>query len=133
MIGRRRVEAKAHEAADGERIRGAPRDATFGVEAFEIADEQQAEVPARRQGWSSHHRRIESLTLLLGKPVEAGVVENAVQPRVERMARRDWQVGGRHPQRSLLARACAHRHGPHFTVRPSRGTSDFSPTLTTGC
>ena len=37
--------------------------------------------------------------------VEAGVVENAVQLRGERMARRDWQVGGRHPQRSLLARA----------------------------
>jgi hypothetical protein len=32
----------------------------------------------------------ESPTLLLGKPVEAGVVENAVQPRVERMARRDF-------------------------------------------
>jgi hypothetical protein len=86
VIGRRRVEAEAHEAADGERIRGAPRDATFGVETFEIADQQQGEVPAGRQAWSSHHRRVESLTLLLGKPVEAGVVENAVQPRVERMA-----------------------------------------------
>jgi hypothetical protein len=96
-------------------------------------DQRVADTVSRSSPCSSHHRRIESLTLLLGKPVEAGVVENAVQPRVERMARRDWQVGGRHPQRSLLARAFAHRPGPHSTVRPSRGTSDFSPTLTTGC
>src|SRR5207245_1713386 len=86
---------------------------------FEIAEQQQPKVPARRQPWSPHHWRVERLTLLLGEPIEAGLVEDGVQSRVERMAGRDGELGGRNPDRPLLALAFAHRHGPQFTVSPA--------------
>jgi hypothetical protein len=111
----------------------AARHAPLGVEPFEVSDQQQAEVPPRRQAGSSHHWRVELPTLLLREPVEPSAVEDSVQARVEGMARRNRQIGGRHPHRSLLARAFAHRHGPHCTLIPSLLTRDFSPTLTTGC
>jgi Homeodomain-like domain-containing protein len=98
----------------------------LGVEPFEVAEQQQPEVPARRQTGPPHHGRVECLTLRLGKPLEAGLVEDGVQPRVERMARRNRQVGGRNPHRSLLARAFSHRHGPQCTVPPTLLAMDLS-------
>src|SRR5207244_1603318 len=103
------------------------------VQPFEVAEQQQAKIPSRRQPWSPHYRRVERLALLLGKPIEAGLVEDGVQSRVERMAGRDGEIGGRNPDRRLLALAFAHRHGPQFTVSPTVLTTDLSPTLTTGC
>src|SRR5207245_10296336 len=100
---------------------------------FEIAEQQQPKVPARRQPWSHHHWRVERLTLLLGEPIEAGLVEDGVQSRVERMAGRDGELGGRNPDRPLLALAFAHRHGPQFTVSPAARTMDLSRAFTTGC
>ena len=73
-----------------------PRDPALRVEAFEVADEEQPEVATRRQTWPSHHGRVERLTLLLGESIEAGGVEDRVQPRIEWMARRDRQLGGGH-------------------------------------
>ena len=49
MIRGRRVEAEPHEAADRERIGRPPGDPALGVEPFEVAEQQQPEVPPRRQ------------------------------------------------------------------------------------
>ena len=81
----------------------------------------------------SHHRRVERLTLLLREPIEAGVAEDGVQPRVERMARRDREVSGRNPDRGLLALAFAHRHGSQSTFSLSLPAMNLSRTSTTGC
>src|SRR5438445_7110540 len=129
----RGVEAEPHEATDRERIGRAPGNPALGVEPFEVAEQQQPKVPPRRQPGAPHHRRVERLTLFLGEPVEAGFVEDGVQPRVERMAGRDGERGGRNPDRRLLARAFAHRHGSQFTVSPALLAMDLSPTFTTGC
>src|SRR6266851_56583 len=115
---RRSRRAKAHEAAHRERIGRTPGEAALRVEPFEVPEQQQPEVPPWRQAGPPHHWRVERPTLLLREPVEAGLVENGVQPRIERMARRDRQIGGRHPHRSLLALAFAHRHASYFTQSP---------------
>jgi hypothetical protein len=77
MIGGRGVEAEPHEAAHGERIGRPPGDATLRVEPFEVSEQQQPEIPPRRQAGPAHHRRVELPTLLLREPVEAGLVEDA--------------------------------------------------------
>ena len=124
------VKAQPHEAAHGQRVRGAPRDATLGVQALEVADQQQTEIPPRRQTRPAHYRRVELLTLLLREPIEAGLVQDRGQSGVERMAGGNRQISRRDPQRSLFARALAHRHEPHCTFTPSLRTRDFSTTFT---
>src|SRR3989454_10320882 len=119
------VEAEPHEAAHRQRIGRAPGDAAFRVEPFEVPEQQQSEVPPWRQSRSPHYRRVERPTLLLHEPVEAGLIEDGVQARVERVTRRDRQVGGRNPHRDLLALAFSHRHEPHFTFTPSFLTRGF--------
>jgi hypothetical protein len=133
MIRGCRVKAEAHEVANRERICRAPGDAALGVEPFEVAEQQQPEVPPRGQPGAPHHRRVKRLTLLLGEPVEASFIEDCVQPYVERMTRRDREIGGRDPDRGLLTLAFAHRHGPQFTFSPALLTMDLSSTFTTGC
>ena len=125
VIRRCRIEAEPHEAAHGQRVRGAPRDAALGIEPFEVPDQQQAEVPSWWQTRPTHHWRVELPTLLLREPVEAGVVEDGIQLGVERVPRRRRKVSGRNPHRSLLAPAFAHRHEPHSTFIPSLLARDF--------
>src|SRR5437867_3823850 len=105
MIGRRLVEAQAQKVAYRQRVRCPPGDPALRVEPFEIADQQQAEVPARREAGPSHHRRIERPTVLLNEAVEACSLEDLVQAHVERVPRRHRELGRGDPQRRLLARA----------------------------
>jgi len=69
------------------RIRGTPRNRSFGIQAFDIADQHQPEVAARRQARAAHVG-VESLAESFDVPVEAMLVENLIQSRVERMRRR---------------------------------------------
>src|SRR3989454_265587 len=103
VIRGRGVEAEPHEATDRERIGRAPGNPALGVEPFEVAEQQQPKVPPRRQPGAPHHRRVERLTLFLGEPVEAGFVEDGVQPRVERMAGRDGELAGVVPFEEVTA------------------------------
>jgi len=132
MIGRRLVEPQAQEVAHRQRVSRPPRDPALRVESFEIADQQQAEVPAGGEAGPSHHRRVERTTLLLDKPVEARGVEDLVQAHVERVPWRNRKLGRWDPQRRLLALAFAHRHGSQCTIWLASG-DDLSPTFTTGC
>src|SRR5437867_12968220 len=70
MIGRPVLQPQAQEGAHRQRVGRAPRDAALGVEPFEIADQQQAEVPTRGEARPPHHRRVERSTLLLDKAIE---------------------------------------------------------------
>jgi len=88
VLRRRLLEAQPQEPAQGQRVRRAPGDAAFRVEALEVADQQQAEVRARRQARAAHAVRIERGALGFHEVVEAVRVEHLVQPLVERMAAR---------------------------------------------
>ena len=59
VIGRRVVHRQAQEVAQGERIRRPPRDPALGVDALEVADQQQPEVDARRQTRTAHRVGVE--------------------------------------------------------------------------
>ena len=48
MIRRRFRQHQAEKLAQGKRVRGAPRDRALGVQAFEIANQQQPEVAAQQ-------------------------------------------------------------------------------------
>jgi hypothetical protein len=132
MIGRRLVEAQAQEVAHGQRVRRPPGDPALRVEALEIADEQQAEVPAWSEAGPAHHRRVEGTTLVLDKPIKPGGAEDLIQSHVERVARRHRRLGRGNPQRRSLALPFAHRHGPQCTIRRASGDV-LSATFTTGC
>jgi len=132
MIRGRLVEPQAQEMAHRQRVRRPPGDPALRVQAFEIADQQQPKVPAGGQAGPSHHRRIERTTLRLDEPVEARGIEDLIQPYVERVPRRHRELGRGDPQRRLLARAFAHRHGPQCTILLVGGDA-LSPTFTTGC
>jgi hypothetical protein len=53
MDGRRLWPYQAEKLAQGKRIRGTPRNGALRVQAFEIADQQQAEVASGRQARSA--------------------------------------------------------------------------------
>jgi hypothetical protein len=93
MIGRRVRQHQPEKLAQGKRIGRPPRDRALGVQAFEIADEQQPEVAARRQSWPAIIR-VEPLAQALDEAVEVVLVEDLIQSRVERMggARGRWWV-----------------------------------------
>ncbi len=59
--------------------------------------------------------------------------KHRVQPRVEWMTGRDWEVGNGKPLRALLARALSynHRHGSRCMIPPALVAMDFSPTFIT--
>jgi hypothetical protein len=111
VIGRRLGQHQPEKRAQRKRIRGTPRNGTLGVQAFEIADQQQAEVAARRQARSALVG-IEPFAQTLDELVEVVLVENLIQSRVERMGGTPWQVLGRDPHRRLLRvpLSFAHRH-----------------------
>ena len=87
VIGSLLVEPDGQELPQRERIGEAPRDAALAVESFKEADHHDAEILARRQGWTSELVVIEIGAVGFTEEVELGVVENFVQPLVERVAR----------------------------------------------
>jgi ssDNA-binding replication factor A large subunit len=93
VIGRRLEQRQPEKLAQCKRIRGTPRNRPLGVQAFEMADPQQAEVAARRQA-RSVLVRIEPLAQSLDESVEVVLVENPIQSRVERMGGTARQVLG---------------------------------------
>ena len=133
MIGRRLVHGQPQKAADRQRVRRAPRNPAFRVDAFEVADQQQAEVAPGCQARSAHHGRVEPVTQAFDEPIEVVPVEQRRQPRVERMARRGGQVRRRDPQRRLIRLARSHSHARQCSTTDRLCRSLITPTFTTGC
>ena len=111
MIRRRLRQHQPEKLAQRKRIRRPPRNRALGVQAFEIADQQQPEVAPGRQPRPAVVR-VESLAQAFDEPVEVVLVEDLIQSRVERMRGTARQILGRHPHRCLLRvpPSFAHRH-----------------------
>ena len=101
MIRRRLVHRQPQKSAYRQRVARAPGDPAFRVDPFKVADQQQPEVPTRRQARPSHHRRVEPRALAFDKPIEVVGVQQRIQPRVERMPRRLWQLRASPPTTTL--------------------------------
>src|SRR5205807_10577682 len=93
-------------------VRRPPCDATLAVDAFKIPDEQQTEVPPRRQTRPPHSLRVEPGALLFHPFVKAALFQQSVQLFVKRMRYRPRQVCLCDPNRLLssLPRFSAHCH-----------------------
>src|SRR5205807_876671 len=99
--------------AQRQRIRRPPRDATLPLNPFEISDQQQAKIPPWRQRRTPHRLRVEALTLPLYKLVEPTLLQQLVQPLVERTCHRPRPLRVGNPKLFLrlpLLRSSSHRH-----------------------
>ena len=91
MIGRCFVELNCEKTPQRDRIGQAPSDAALAVDAFEVTDQQTAEVAARRQRGTTHPWRVELGTALFGALVKAVLVEQLVEPAIPDNVRRTHQ------------------------------------------
>src|SRR5438132_571646 len=113
VICRRLGQPQYKKLAQRQRIRRPPRDATLAVDAFKIPDEQQTEVPPRRQTRPPHSLRVEPGALLFHPFVKAALLQQLVQPLVERMCHRPRPLRVGNPKLFLrlpLLRSSSHRH-----------------------
>src|SRR3546814_1080221 len=72
---------QSQELPQRPRIRTAPDNPAFAVDALEIADQQHAEIAARRQRRGSHPRRIIGLARLLDKAIAARLAQQLLEDR----------------------------------------------------
>ena len=119
MVRRRLVQREVQELPDAQRIGRAPRDCPLRVQALKIAEQQQPEIAPRRQTRPSDTVGIELRALRLDEGVEARVVEDAIQPRIERMpgTRRQIRRGDPHTRLSVTLPPLTHRHAPEYKNR----------------
>ena len=131
------LEPEPQKAPNRQRIRRAPRDAALRIDALEVPDQQQTEVTPRRQTRAAQHRRVKGSTPVFDERIEAVGIQQGVQSRVKRMARRDRQIRCGDPQRRLLGVAGAHGHASQCNGRDrscrSPQRSRDRVTFTTGC
>src|ERR1700688_1832203 len=97
------IQAVAQKPAQRKRIRNSPSNAAFGIQTFEVSDQQRSEVNARG------HARPAVLTLLVELPadqfylsVELVFFQNLVQPLIKCVARRCHDVLTGDPELALL-------------------------------
>src|SRR5437016_12778903 len=148
VIGWHLVQSYPQKVPQPQRIRCPPRYPPFAVDALEISDQQQAEIPSWRQTGPPHLLRVEARTLLLHVLVKAALLQQPVQLLVERMPHRPRQLRVRDPQflLSSLLLFSTHSHAqilrisavdhtifflkePRLSPRTARsGLENFSPT-----
>src|SRR5947209_15316434 len=110
--------AEPQEFAQRQAVGAPPFQTTLAVDAFEIADQQHAEVATRRQRWAAVPRRILRRTLHLHEPVEVGRDQHGLQLVVESVTRRAWQLRPRYQYVRLPFALPSKSHSPSaFLVR----------------
>jgi len=120
MVRWRIRQRQSQKVSQPKRIRRAPRNAAFGIQTLEIADQQKPEVNARRQPRAPHPGRIKLRTDLLHKVVKPVIRQNGVEAFVKRMRRRLRDLSGRNPESFLsLAFLFSQCHGPHCNQQRS--------------
>src|SRR5438132_12025009 len=112
VIGWHLVQSYPQKVPQPQRIRCPPRYPPFAVDALEISDQQQAEIPSWRQTGPPHLLRVEARTLLLHVLVKAALLQQPAQLLVERMPHRPRQIRVRDPKflLSSLLLSSAHSH-----------------------
>src|SRR5438309_7947002 len=110
--------AEPEELAQRQAVGAAPFQTTLAVDAFEIADQQHAELATWRQRWATAPRRIRRRRLPLHEPVKVGPDQHCLQLVVEGVTRRAWQLRPRyqHVRLSFPLRSQSHSP-PAFLVR----------------
>ena len=127
--------AETQELSQRKAVSAAPFQATLAVDAFEVADQQHAEVAARRQRRAAATRRILLRALRLNERVEARRDQHCLQLVVEHVSRRARHLRPRNQHVRLPFPLPSKSHPPPaFLVgRPAnQTTADFVNGLLTG-
>src|SRR5499427_9787053 len=90
--------AKAQEVAQRQAVPTTPFQSTLAVDAFEVADQQHAEVASRRQRWTAKARRIVHSTLRFDEPIETCRDQNRLQLVVKGVTGRARHLRPQHQQ-----------------------------------
>src|SRR5712692_600575 len=127
VIGRHLVQSYPQKTPQPQRIRRPPRNPPFAVDALEISNQQQAEIPPRRQTGPPHLLRVEARTLLLHVLVKTALLQQPVQLLVERMPHRPRQIRVCDPKFLLasLLLSSAHSHARILRISAVDLTSFF--------
>src|SRR5215471_2053525 len=112
VIRRHLIQPHAQKTPQGQRVCRPPSQSPLAVDSFEIADQQQAKIPSRRQRRSSHLFRIKRRTALLDEIIKATLFQHPVQSCIKRMCDCLWQFAlcNPHPFLSLLFLSSSHCH-----------------------
>ncbi len=112
MVRRRLRQHQSEKLAQRKRVRRTPRDGALSAQTFEVADQQQPEIAARREARATDLVGIELLTERLDVAVEVRLLEDLIQSGVERVRGGARQILCRDPHRRLLRTPppFAHRH-----------------------
>ena len=103
---------QTQELSQRKAVRAAPFQATLAVYAFEITDQQHAEVAPRRQRRAAATRRIVLRALPLNEPVEARRDQHSLQSVVEHVSRRARHLRPRNQHVRLPFPLPSKRHPP---------------------
>src|SRR5712664_2276882 len=123
---------EAPEFAQRQTVRTAPFQTALAVDAFEVADQQHAEVAPRRQRRTATARCILRRTLCLHEPVEVGRDQHRLQLVVEGVTRRTWHLRPGHQHICLPFPLTSKSHPPPaFLVGSS--ANQTRPISSTGC
>ena len=127
LFGRRHPQ----ELPQRQRITAPPGDSPLRPDPLEVADQQHAEVDARRNARPAP-LRVVRLAQLLDPLVEAPCGQQFIELHVESMSRRDRQARCRDPQFPLpLVVPSPQRH--RFVLAPWSTSSDPPPMIATRC
>ena len=74
VVRRGLVEGEVQKRANAQRVGGAPRDRSFRIQPFEVAEQQQPEIPARRQTRPADPVRVERCALRFHERIEPRLV-----------------------------------------------------------
>ena len=116
VVRRGLVQREVEKGADTQRISRAPRDGPLRVQALKVPKQQQSEIAPPCQTRPPDAVGIERRALRLDEVVEARVVEDAIQPGIERLAgtRRQIRCGDPHTRLSVPRPLLPHRHAPEY-------------------
>ena len=99
MVRRRLVQRVSLELPQRQRVGRPPRDSSLRIQALEVADQQRAKIDARSHtGPTVGALLVELRAQPLHLRVELMLVQDLVQPVVERIRRRLDHILGRDPQ-----------------------------------
>ena len=113
VVRRGLVQGEIQKRPDAQRVGSAPRDRPFRVQPFEVAEQQQPEIAARRQTRPADPRpRRTTRTVPPRTHRTLCLVEHPIQPLVKRVpgALRQIHRGYPHCRLPRSTAACPHRH-----------------------
>ena len=111
MVGHGFGGAELEELPQRQGIGTAPADAALGIDALEVADQEHAEIPARRDGPAAEFFGVEGRTELFEEAVKCFLVQELLQPLVKDMPLTLGQLIIDQPHALLLCLPPTRTHG----------------------